>query len=425
MGYKSLTAPLFVLAVLSNINSAEPLNQPSSTPTITKTVSSPTVSSPTALPAFTPFTGKITRNKVRLRLQPSGDAPILRQMDQGDLVIVLEETDDFYAIQPPAGTKGYVFRTFVLDNVIEGNKVNVRLEPNTDASVIAQLNSGDRVDGIVSASNIGDRNLMAALEKRKQEVNRLLSSAQNKAEEELGKPFNEIQMDAVFANLNLIIRDYNDFPEQVKLAKKNLASAQESYLKKKIAYLESKATPLSSTSEEANEKPQENHLEEIIAHYEEKPLETPVATSEPLVITTNIPEPSIIVVPESNPQPISSGHSNENHVSEKQSIWGSAEEKAYQEWAKSYPNYSQDEFYQAELQAAVHLKGIVEPYHRAVKNKPGDFVLVRITDRKPIAYLYSTKCDLQALSGQEVSVKASPRPNNNFAFPAYFVLSID
>ncbi|MCB1112322.1 MAG: hypothetical protein KDK72_06685, partial [Chlamydiia bacterium] len=102
---------------------------------------------------FTAFTGKITRNKVRLRLQPNLDGHILRELKKGDMLVVIGEQDDYYAVQPTQDQKAYIFRTFVLDNTVEGNHVNVRLEPDVDAPIVAQLNTGDRVDGKVSPQN--------------------------------------------------------------------------------------------------------------------------------------------------------------------------------------------------------------------------------------------------------------------------------
>lgn len=96
------------------------------------------------------FTGKITRNKVRMRLQPSLDAPILSEFSRDDLLNVVGEAGEFYVILPPKETRAYIFRTFVLDGTVEGNRVNIRLEPALEAPVIAQLNSGDPIDGVVS-----------------------------------------------------------------------------------------------------------------------------------------------------------------------------------------------------------------------------------------------------------------------------------
>ncbi|MGK3946699.1 hypothetical protein ABK046_51100, partial [Streptomyces caeruleatus] len=77
----------------------------------------------------------------------------LRELNKDDLLVIVSEKDDFYGIQVPQDIKAFVYRTFVLDNVVEGNHVNIRLEPTLEAPVIAQLNSGERVDGVISPLN--------------------------------------------------------------------------------------------------------------------------------------------------------------------------------------------------------------------------------------------------------------------------------
>src|SRR5262249_24708062 len=96
----------------------------------------PNADSSQVIADFKPFTEKIVRNKVRLRLQPNLESKILREFNKGDLLIVMADKGDFYAVKPPVDFKGFIFRTFVLDNVVEGNRVNVRLEPDLEAIVI-------------------------------------------------------------------------------------------------------------------------------------------------------------------------------------------------------------------------------------------------------------------------------------------------
>jgi len=55
--------------------------------------------------------------------------------------------------------------------------------------------------------------------------------------------------------------------------------------------------------------------------------------------------------------------------------------------------------------------------------KPGNFI-VRDRDM-PKAYLYSTMVDLQNYVGKYVTLTLVKRPNNNFAFPAYFVFEVE
>jgi len=62
-------------------------------------------------------------------------------------------------------------------------------------------------------------------------------------------------------------------------------------------------------------------------------------------------------------------------------------------------------------------------YETNVKNRPGDYILYG--SHAPLAYLYSTQVPLDQYEGQIVTLLASPRPNNHFAFPAYFILAVE
>jgi hypothetical protein len=80
-------------------------------------------------------------------------------------------------------------------------------------------------------------------------------------------------------------------------------------------------------------------------------------------------------------------------------------------------------FYAEQKANASVLTGTVEAYPNPVKNRPGDFILKG--SEAPIAYLYSTAINLEKYVGKQVTILAAPRPNNHFAFPAYFVLNVE
>ena len=61
--------------------------------------------------------------------------------------------------------------------------------------------------------------------------------------------------------------------------------------------------------------------------------------------------------------------------------------------------------------------------HKLSDKDRGDYVLKDKDLTK--AYLYSTQINLQDYVGKKVTVLVTPRSNNNFAFPAYFVLSVE
>lgn len=351
---------------------------------------------------FTPFTGRIIRNKVRMRLNPSLDSAVLRELNKDDLLVVLSETEEFYGIKAPSDIKAFVYRTFILDNVVEGNHVNVRLEPTLDAPVIAQLNSGEHVDGIISPINnkwleiatpkstqfyvskdfiekIGDPTLIETISKRRENVNRLLESTYQISEVELQKPYQQIQMEGIFQNLNKIIADKNNSNEQIDKARSMLTQIQDRYLHKKIAFLEEKPKTIFVTKFQNEENQEFAAPQEII----------------------------------------------KNPITAKMSTWIPFEEKIYGAWLEQNSNQTEEDFYNFEKQAASTIRGLVEAYDRSVKNKPGDYVLVNSSNHLPIAYLYSTKVNLQDVLGEEVTLEVTPRPNNSFAFPAYFVIGLD
>lgn len=367
-----------------------------------------------------PFTGRVTKNKVRMRVQPNLDAKILKELAKDDLVVVVGESEDFYAIKPPADTKGYVFRTFVLDNVIEGNRVNVRLEPELDGPIIAQFSSGDRVDGTISPLNskwievtppssvrfyiakeylekIGDPDLMSRIQHRRTEVNSLLSTAYSMSQAELLKPFPEINLNGAISTYNKIIQQFGDFPEQVARAKELLTSVQEKYLQSKIAYLETRAQLLDEVYQKSG---QEQQAQKQASITPERPLEE-----------FNISDNEATVTGKS--------------VTVKMTQWNTNEQKLIDQWLQDNPNATAEQFYDDQSAHSVSLKGIVEHYNRNIKNKPGDFLLVNPSTHLPTAYLYSTHVNLQDLVGHEITLQVVPRPNNNFAFPAYFVLGHD
>jgi uncharacterized protein YgiM (DUF1202 family) len=369
-------------------------------------LTTPLIAQDTSLPkvnvgSFNAFTGKISKSKVRMRIAPTLDAAIVRELTKGELFIIVGETDEFYAVQPPSDIKGYIFRTFVLDNKVEGNRVNIRLSPNTEAPVIAQMNSGESVDGTISPLNnkwleitppsstrfyiakeyvekAGDQHYMATITKRRDEVNRLLQSTYVISQQELQKPFPEIQIDPLLASYQKITKDFADFPEQAARAKELQEELQDSYLHKKISYLESKASTIQET--------------------------TRVATVEPIGFPT-------VVIPIQDPI-------------DRITFWGEQEKRHFEEWAKSNEGTESD-FYSHEKKDATTLTGVVQPYSRAIKNKPGDYVLINEETNLPIAFIYSTKINLQEYVGKEVKVLGASRPNNHFAYPAYFVISIE
>lgn len=403
-------------------------------PSLTEEAKSETHETPPSVAAkFQPFTGKITKNKVRLRLQPTYDGPVLREFNRNDLIVVSGETDDFYAIQPPTDFRAYVFRTYVLDNVIEGTRVNVRLKPELEAPIVAQLNSGDRVEGTIHPTNnkwleiklpdttrfyiakeyiekAGDAGFKARLEKKHDEVYHLLSTTHAVSHTEMQKPFDQINIDGIKANYHHMIFDYPEFPEVSIKAKEGLAALQAAYTAKKLSHLENLSRTSSSTIE-ANKKlsaelnAQKNKISHLEQQIEKNRQFTTMA--QPIVSAQSHPTKKPAQLPIN------------------MSLWLPLEESLFNAWAQQTGNRNPTDFYENQKKQGFVLRGIIDPYTRPVKNKPGDYMLISTASKLPIAFLYSTHINLQEYIGHEVSIVVSPRDNNNFAFPAYFVLTLE
>lgn len=378
---------------------------------------------------FEPFTGKITKNKVRLRLHPTYDGYVLREYNQNDLLVINGETEDFYTAQPPKDIKGFVFRTYILDNIVEGSRVNVRLQPDLESPVIAQLNSGDKVEGVISSTNnkwleitipqtaqfyiakeyvekIGDAGLMARQEKRKEDVYRLLANTESLSRLEMAKPFDQFNVERIKSNYQAIINNYTDFPDAVAKAKELLAKLQEAFITKKLAYLEAQNGYSSHILEAKNKQ----LTEELNAH------KTKLASLEQKGGSEKLSNSSIS---QANPARKTA------QLPMNMAIWLPIEEALFNDWVKHSGSENPQAFYEEQKQHSFILKGIVDAYNRPVKNKPGDYMLINSASKLPIAFLYSTQVNLQDFIGHEVSIRVAPRPNNHYAFPAYYVLSLE
>ena len=345
------------------------------------------------------FTGKIVGGSVRMRLSPDMDSAVIKELLKGELVVVRGEKSDFYTVEAPADLKVYIFRSFVLDNVVEGNRVHVRLSPELNAPIVATMNTGDKVNGQISDKNhkwleigvpknvkfyvakeyvekIGGPELKALRDKKQNTVQQLMESAELLSQSEMMKSFEEIDFERVSNSFATITRDYSDFPEYSEKAKSKLAHLQETYLQKKIAYLEAKTSKLSK----------------------ERSLRNDVL-------------------------PVSDNSDDSLSAKDQMKIWERVEESLFLSWSTSHHKKTMDDFYDDQKMKCVRISGIVEAYNDSVKNKPGNFVL---RDRDmPRAYVYSTFVDLQNYVGKYVTLVAVTRPNNNFAFPAYFVFEAE
>ncbi|HXF28500.1 MAG TPA: SH3 domain-containing protein, partial [Chlamydiales bacterium] len=386
---------------------------------------------PSEAKAIEPFTGKITKDRVRLRLQPTLDGFILKEFQKNATVVVTGVADEFYAILPNPDVKGYIFRTYVLDGEIVGNHVNVRLEPDTNSNIICQLNSGDKIKGIVAKENnrwleielpqsarfyvakdyvskAGPESLFYTLNKKREDLNERLSIVDKAITVELQKPFRDIQLKPFAHELKNIITQSNDFPEQAEQANTLLKKMQEAYLQKSVG---GKEEPVKSgkasakkTKAQKNQAAQEQ-MDEKTA-YDDSDCEEKEGDNKkdaPQQSTKNVSMPV--------------GAKKDAAELETQNAT-----VAQNQANEQVPSLATT---QANTQEGiVTLKGIVKPYLSHAKNAPGQFLLINPQNNLPHAFLTSRDINLNTVVGKEVTVSAIETTNNHFAYPAYVVLQI-
>jgi uncharacterized protein YgiM (DUF1202 family) len=366
--------------------------------------------------SFQAFTGKIVANKVRLRVKPDLESQILRQMNKNELLLVVGEDKDFYSVEPPKNTKAYVFRSYILDNVVEASRVNIRLEPHPDAPIIGQLDIGDKVNGQICPINhkwleipapkqthfyiskefvtyAGATDYLATMDRRKTQVEELLNSGFLLADAECKKSYQDMSPSQAIHKFETVLSNFSDFPEAIGQAKEALTLLKETYLNKKIAYLEAKEELTSSAKEELITK----HKEENSKLFVNAPIN-------------------------SNPH-LWKKRAQKKESTDSSNPWNAIEESLFLSWTAFHSGKKLEDFYSEQMANASVLYGTVEEYKAEIQDRPGDFLLRN--QSSPEAYLYSTQVDLSQYVGQKVKLIASQRPNNHFAFPAYFVFVID
>lgn len=358
-------------------------------------------------PHFVSFTGEIKGNRVRLRLAPSTEGPVVKEFSKGDIVAVVGEVKDYYVVAAPEGIRGYVFHTFVLDDAIEGERVNVRAEPSTTAPILTRLTKGTRVHVLPGQSqgkwveiqlpsqctfyvaknfvaNKGPLDLYRHREGQKRIALDLLESAKQFAREELSKTFDEIDLDVIYKKIGIVqSSEFEGIPELQPLIQRVLAEVQDTYLARSLEREKQKEETTVTSSIEGN--PKSSLLSQHIRRQ--------------VLVKTS---PSV------------QGRESLEYALFK--IWAGVQSQEHPELL------TQDAFYQDEQRKKQVLTGELELYPHVVKNKPGDYLLR--DGENPMAFVYATAIDLDKWLGKRVTLECLPRPNNNFAFPAYYVISI-
>lgn len=322
--------------------------------------------------------GRICGTKVRLRLQPDLDSPILRQLHADTPVLIGQEVNGFIEVLPSKEDKAYIFRTFILDGRIEGKRVNVRIAPDLKAPVVAQLNHGDRVEGQVSSQS-----------RKWFEIN-MPESVRFYVWREYIEQISQEDFQSLFAhktqNSSHITKEenmeLNEEPPEESCEENFLAN--ESLLNKNL------------DENKSSQPPQEEISEDFV------------------IAKNSSKRQSQQAVANDTPSKTQSSYTNEK--------WGQIEETYIKQWLTAHPHLKASDYYTLERMSANVLHGHLERYREDIKDAPGDFVLVLNKNHR--AFIYSPSINLDDFVGQNITILASKRDPGDFAWPAYVVLEL-
>ncbi len=376
------------------------------------------------------FTGKISGNKVRLRSSPHLNSAVIGELNKDDYVKVIGEQAGFLVIEPPSGMKMYVYRTYVFNQIVDTNNVNVRLSPSLESPTIAQLHAGEKIVGKPSSQNpkwleidppttaklyiakeyvirAGGEDFLKEQIEKLEKANILLLSTYRDAENELKKPTEDMLIEPLIAKIDSLKETWHTLPEHEKHATALKELLEESSKNKKVAALEAKIESVSAALEARKKKSDELQLKyemriqqlENKLHDENSQL---IASLEAAQLqNTNLSLPN-----------------NEGPSSKWQMI-----EQSYQnQWLSKQPALSAQEYQKFQSDHAVNLHGVIKSYEPTTNNAPGDFIL--LINGLPCAFLYSPFVDLSIVVDKEISLTAVERDNHYFAYPSYCVMQV-
>lgn len=394
----------------------------------------------------TAFTGATVRDKVRLRLQPDLNAKVVKDLGRGEFLLIVGEDNTFYRVKPDSDQKAYVYAKYVNDGKISGDRVNVRLQPDLEAPILVQMATGNQVTATAPPSadgwleitvpdsvvfyvakeyveKVGDANYLANVRKQERELRQQMEFASNMGKTELQKPFESIDLTATRQAFKKALNLTGNQTDKRAHVQQLLQDIEQAYVAKREAYLSSrqqnltpapipKVAPISVPKNSTATVSSALDAELNAYHAKLNQLDEKLNTSS--APTTD--------------KEAAAQQDTKQSMAETLDRWSPVEGAYLVAWAerKGLSQASFDEFYAEQRQNARLLQGVLQPYSGQEKNKPGDFILIATDNtRRPLAYLYSTQVNLANSAGKVVRVIGLPRNNNQATYPAYFVLSLE
>lgn len=100
---------------------------------------------------FSSYTAEVTADSVNVRSGPGENFEILRKMNSGEPVLIVDKKLDWFKIELPRNAKAFIHSEFVttkslIFGLINAENVNVRAGRGTNFNIIGQLNKDDQVE---------------------------------------------------------------------------------------------------------------------------------------------------------------------------------------------------------------------------------------------------------------------------------------
>lgn len=316
---------------------------------------------------FAQFSGRV-QQAVSITAHPNEDA-IVYQKEKGDLLLIQGDAGDFWEIAPDSDLKLYVYKPYVDGDSIITNGVSARIFPEASAHAAIILNKGDLVDVL---EQLDEWVLIAA------------------------PPATKFYAKKAYVEK---IANASYFFEQKKRRKRafdTLARIKEQ---------------LDSTLSESAFIDITNQLKNILIVFDDIADVKRLATQTLYELDMLHLKNSIAKLENS----ITIGATKKDRAK----LWLQKENELFERW-KGTTGKTQRNFYDSQRKQAKTLQGHLLPYDHNINNMPGDYILY--SQGKPVALVYSTLIDLKNLVDKNITCYVYPRYNNNYAFPAYFVL---
>ncbi|MBN2145349.1 MAG: SH3 domain-containing protein [Candidatus Aureabacteria bacterium] len=188
---------------------------------------------------FANYYVRVKEKNINVRARPSTSSEVMYQLDKGQDVLVIGQTDEWVKIRPKEGATAWVHKDMVENGIISKSNVNIRVGPSLGHSILGRMTESDPVM-VLSNQQGGEwlqiemprnfgfwvaKNLVFFLSTeneyqdyliREKEAKKAFIQAEMIRKEELVKRYMDVDHERVIEAYQKIIDDFPGTPEAVK-----------------------------------------------------------------------------------------------------------------------------------------------------------------------------------------------------------------